>query len=92
MLATINEPTQELSQYAPKILTMKINPDKIRDVIGPSGNKSIKLLKKLVLKLILNKMVQYLLLHTNEEMNQKAKKIIEDIVREVEVGEIYLVK
>ena len=41
---------------------MAINPDKIRDVLDQVENKSIKLLKKLVLKLISNKMVQYLLL------------------------------
>src|SRR5699024_1339855 len=39
MLATIKEPRSELSQYAPKILTMHISPDKIRDVIGPSGKQ-----------------------------------------------------
>src|SRR5690606_15159327 len=39
MMQTIDQPNTELSPYAPKILTMKINPDKIRDVIGPSGKQ-----------------------------------------------------
>jgi polyribonucleotide nucleotidyltransferase len=46
MLATISEPRTELSQFAPKILTMTINPDKIRDVIGPSGKQINKIIEE----------------------------------------------
>ena len=46
MLQTIDHPRIELSAYAPKVVTMHINPDKIRDVIGPGGKKSTKLLMR----------------------------------------------
>ncbi len=55
MMQTISEPRKELSKYAPKILTMQINPDKIRDVIGPSGKQINKIIEETGVKLILNK-------------------------------------
>ncbi|MFB6466688.1 polyribonucleotide nucleotidyltransferase [Cytobacillus sp. Hz8] len=92
MLATISAPRGELSQYAPKILTMTINPDKIRDVIGPSGKQINKIIEETNVKIDIEQDGTIFISSTNEEMNQKAKKIIEDIVREVEVGQMYLGK
>lgn len=92
MLATIAEPRTELSQFAPKILTMKINPDKIRDVIGPSGKQINKIIEETGVKIDIEQDGTVFIASTNQEMNQKAKKIIEDIVREVVVGEMYLGK
>ncbi|WP_312469340.1 polyribonucleotide nucleotidyltransferase [Neobacillus sp.] len=92
MLATITEPRAELSQFAPKILTMTINPDKIRDVIGPSGKQINKIIEETGVKIDIEQDGTVFIASTNQEMNQKAKKIIEDIVREVVVGEIYLGK
>jgi polyribonucleotide nucleotidyltransferase len=92
MLATISDPKTELSQFAPKILTMKINPDKIRDVIGPSGKQINKIIEETGVKIDIEQDGTVFIASTNQEMNQKAKKIIEDIVREVVVGEIYLGK
>ncbi|MBP2240176.1 polyribonucleotide nucleotidyltransferase [Cytobacillus eiseniae] len=92
MLATISEPNKELSQYAPKILTMNINPDKIRDVIGPSGKQINKIIEETGVKIDIEQDGTVFISSTIEEMNQKAKKIIEDIVREVEVGQMYLGK
>ncbi|WP_342044319.1 polyribonucleotide nucleotidyltransferase [Bacillus sp. OTU530] len=92
MLSVINEPRIQLSQYAPKILTMTINPDKIRDVIGPSGKQINKIIEETGVKIDIEQDGTVFIASTNEEMNQKAKKIIEDIVREVEVGQIYLGK
>jgi polyribonucleotide nucleotidyltransferase len=92
MLATLAEPKNELSQYAPKILTMHINPDKIRDVIGPSGKQINKIIEETNVKIDIEQDGTIFISSTNEEMNQKAKKIIEDIVREVEVGQMYLGK
>ncbi|MDF1510450.1 polyribonucleotide nucleotidyltransferase [Robertmurraya sp. DFI.2.37] len=92
MLATISAPNNELSQYAPKILTMHINPDKIRDVIGPSGKQINKIIEETNVKIDIEQDGTIFISSTNEEMNQKAKKIIEDIVREVEVGQMYLGK
>jgi polyribonucleotide nucleotidyltransferase len=92
MLETISEPKAELSQFAPKILTMKINPDKIRDVIGPSGKQINKIIEETGVKIDIEQDGTVFIASTNQEMNLKAKKIIEDIVREVEVGQMYLGK
>jgi polyribonucleotide nucleotidyltransferase len=92
MLATLSTPKQELSQYAPKILTMNINPDKIRDVIGPSGKQINKIIEETGVKIDIEQDGTVFISSVNEEMNQKAKKIIEDLVREVVVGQMYLGK
>lgn len=92
MLATIAEPNKQLSQYAPKILMMSINPDKIRDVIGPSGKQINKIIEETGVKIDIEQDGTVFISSVDEEMNQKAKKIIEDIVREVEVGQMYLGK
>lgn len=92
MLTTIQEPRTYLSAYAPKILTMSINPDKIRDVIGPSGKQINKIIEETGVKIDIEQDGRVFISSTNEEMNKKAKKIIEDIVREVEVGEVYVGK
>lgn len=92
MTATISEPKNELSQYAPKILTMKINPDKIRDVIGPSGKIINKIIEETGVKIDIEQDGTIFISSVEADMNEKAKKIIEDIVREVEVGQMYLGK
>ncbi|TYS46679.1 polyribonucleotide nucleotidyltransferase [Bacillus infantis] len=92
MLATIAEPKKELSKYAPKILTMSINPDKIRDVIGPSGKQINKIIEETGVKIDIEQDGTVFISSIDQEMNDKAKKIIEDIVREVEVGQMYLGK
>ena len=51
MLSTLSESRKELSRYAPKILTMTINPDKIRDVIGPSGKQINKIIEETGVKI-----------------------------------------
>lgn len=92
MLQTINAPKERLSEYAPKILTMFIKPDKIRDVIGPSGKQINKIIEETGVKIDIEQDGKVFIASADEEMNAKAKKIIEDIVREVEVGEMYLGK
>lgn len=92
MLQTINEPRKELSPYAPKIITMKINPEKIRDVIGPSGKQINKIIDETGVKIDIEQDGTIFISGTNQEMNEKAKKMIEDVVREVEVGQLYLGK
>ncbi|CAM3975728.1 MULTISPECIES: polyribonucleotide nucleotidyltransferase [Bacillus] len=89
MLSVIGEPRTELSAYAPKIITMTINPDKIRDVIGPSGKQINKIIEETGVKIDIEQDGTVFISSINQEMNDKAKKIIEDIVREVQVGEIY---
>lgn len=92
MMQTISGPRKELSKYAPKILTMQINPDKIRDVIGPSGKQINKIIEETGVKIDIEQDGTIFISSVNEEMNKRAKKIIEDIVREVEVGQVYLGK
>lgn len=92
MNSAISEPKKRLSPYAPKILTLHINPDKIRDVIGPSGKQINKIIEETNVKIDIEQDGTVFIASADEEMNEKAKKIIEDLVREVEVGQIYLGK
>jgi len=92
MLQAIDKPREQLSQYAPKILTMVINPDKIRDVIGPSGKIINKIIEDTGVKIDIEQDGTIYISSVDNEMNQKAKSIIEDIVREVEIGQTYLGK
>ncbi|MCD8502509.1 MAG: polyribonucleotide nucleotidyltransferase [Bacillaceae bacterium] len=90
MLEAISEPKSELSQYAPKILMLTINPDKIRDVIGPSGKVINKIIEETGVKIDIEQDGTVFISSVDPDMNNKAKQIIEDIVREVEVGQTYL--
>lgn len=90
MQEAINEPKTELSEYAPKILMLSINPDKIRDVIGPSGKVINKIIEETGVKIDIEQDGTVFIASTDQAMNNRAKQIIEDIVREVEVGQTYL--
>lgn len=90
MLEVINQPKESLSPYAPKILTMQINPDKIRDVIGAGGKIINKIIEETGVKIDIEQDGRVFIASSNQEMNEKARSIIEGIVREVVVGEIYL--
>ncbi|ADU30707.1 polyribonucleotide nucleotidyltransferase [Evansella cellulosilytica] len=92
MESAISTPREELNEYAPKILTMSINPDKIRDVIGPSGKMINQIIEDTGVKIDIEQDGKVYIASANHEMNLKAKQIIEDIVREVQVGETYLGK
>jgi polyribonucleotide nucleotidyltransferase len=92
MLSTISETRKELSPHAPKILTMEINPEKIGDVIGPSGKTVKKIIEATGVKIDIEQDGTIYISSIDAEMNQKAKKMIEDITREIEVGQIYLGK
>ncbi|MDR6224222.1 polyribonucleotide nucleotidyltransferase [Desmospora profundinema] len=89
MQAAIKEPRKELSPYAPKILTLRIHPDKIRDVIGPSGRMINKIIDETGVKIDIEQDGRVFIASTDPSQNQRAKQIIEDLVREVVVGEIY---
>src|SRR5690606_14913573 len=80
----------DLSKYAPKIISMKINPDKIRDVIGSGGKIINKIIEETGVKIDIEQDGSVFIASSNAEMNEKAKQIIEGIVKEVVVGEIYL--
>lgn len=90
MLEVIQQPRESLSPYAPKIVTMQINPDKIRDVIGAGGKIINKIIEETGVKIDIEQDGRVFIASSNEEMNKKAMSIIEGIVREVIVGETYL--
>ncbi|ARK22757.1 polyribonucleotide nucleotidyltransferase [Sporosarcina sp. P26b] len=92
MLTTISSTREELSEYAPKIIVIHIKPDKIRDVIGPGGKVINKIIEETQVKIDTEQDGTVYISSPNSEMNEKAKKMIENIVREAKVGEYYLAK
>lgn len=90
MLATISEPRTSLSPYAPKIKIIHINPDKIRDVIGPGGKKINEIIDATGVKLDIEQDGTVFIGSSDEAMIAEAQKLIENIVREAKVGEIYM--
>lgn len=92
MLETIAQPAEELSKYAPKIIMIHINPDKIRDVIGPGGKVINKIIEATGVKIDTEQDGTIYISSPDSEMNDKAKKMIENIVREAKVGEYYMAK
>ena len=92
MLTTISSTREELSEYAPKIIVIHIKPDKIRDVIGPGGKVINKIIEETQVKIDTEQDGTIYIASPNSEMNEKAKKMIENIVREAKVGEYYLAK
>ena len=92
MLGTIAETREDLSAYAPKIKVMTIKVDKIRDVIGPGGKQINEIIDKTGVKIDIEQDGTVYILHDNTENINQAVAMIEDIVREVEVGKIYLGK
>ena len=92
MLAVISTPRPELSPYAPRIITTTIDPDKIRDVIGPGGKTIKKIVEDTGAKIDIEDDGRVYIAAVDAEAGQKALKIIESLTKEVEVGEIYLGK
>ncbi|MBO3062793.1 polyribonucleotide nucleotidyltransferase [Mammaliicoccus fleurettii] len=90
MLETLREPREKLSQYAPKIEIMHIKSAKIRDVIGPGGKKINEIIDETGVKLDIEQDGTVFIGSKDKEMIDRARKIIEDIVREAEVGAIYM--
>ncbi|MTD30231.1 polyribonucleotide nucleotidyltransferase [Planomicrobium sp. YIM 101495] len=89
MVATLAAPRTELSEYAPKIIMVKINPDKIRDVIGPGGKVINKIIDETGVKIDTEQDGTIFISSIHQDMNAKAKEMIENIVREAKVGEYY---
>jgi polyribonucleotide nucleotidyltransferase len=92
MLDAIPEARSELSEYAPKIMMMSINPDKIRDVIGPSGKTINQIIDETGVKIDIEQDGTVYIASSDAEANEQAKKRVEDLVRDVEVGQTYLGK
>lgn len=92
MNQVINKPRANLSPYAPRILTLKIDPDKIRDVIGPGGKTINKIIAETSVKIDIEDDGRVYIASVDERSAKKAEKLIEDLTRDVEVGSIYLGK
>lgn len=92
MLECIDKPREEVSKYAPKIIQMTINPEKIRDVIGTGGKVINKIIEETGVKIDIEDDGSVTIAAENVDSAYKAKKIIESIVKEIEVGEILLGK
>ena len=89
MLPVISEPRAEVSKYAPKMLTMHIDPDKIRDVIGKGGSVIQKIVAESGAKIDIDDDGTIHIASPDAESCEKAKKCIDDIVFVPEVGQLY---
>ncbi len=89
MLPVISEPRKDISKYAPRIVSTKIDVDKIKDVIGAGGKTINKIIDETGVKIDIEEDGQVLIYSTEKEKAQRALEMVEDIVREVEVGGIY---
>ncbi|HPW41271.1 MAG TPA: polyribonucleotide nucleotidyltransferase [Bacillota bacterium] len=90
MLSVISEPRKELSPYAPKIITTRVDPEKIRDIIGPGGKTINKIIAETGVKIDIEDDGRVFIAAVNQAAGDKALKIIESLVKEVKEGEIYL--
>jgi polyribonucleotide nucleotidyltransferase len=90
MLEVIDAPRAELSPYAPRIFTMEIPVDKIRDVIGPGGKTIRKIIDETGVTIDIEDDGRVYVASTNQEAGYRAQKMIELLVKDVEVGETYL--
>ncbi len=98
----IPEPRSEVSKYAPKTVTFMINPDKIKDVIGRGGEMITKIILESsnvksvndvnAVKVDLEDDGRVIIYHSDQEVIDKTKRRIEEIVREPELGKLYTVK
>ncbi len=89
LLACIDKPRAEISQYAPKIITFSIDPEKIKDVIGSGGKTINKIIDETGVKIDIEDDGTVFIASVDAEMSEKAKKIILSIVEDVEVGDVY---
>ena len=87
--AVIPQPRPELSKYAPRIRTIKINPEKIREVIGPGGKVINKIIEETGVKIDIDDAGLVMISSVDPEGMKKAVARVEDITREAEVGKIY---
>lgn len=89
ILKTISKPREDLSVYAPRVITTRIDVDKIRDVIGSGGKVIQKIIAETGVKIDIDESGLVIIMSTDGASGQMALEIIEGIVKEPEVGEIY---
>ena len=89
MMPVISEPRKEISKYAPRIVNTKIKVEKIKDVIGKGGETINKIIDATGVKIDIKEDGQVFIYSEDEEKANQALEMVEDIVRDVEVGQIY---
>jgi polyribonucleotide nucleotidyltransferase len=89
MLETIHESRKEISPYAPKVLTIKINPDKIREIIGPGGKTVRAIQSETNTRIEIDDSGSVKIAAFSSEEGEKAKKMVEAITMDPEIGAIY---
>ncbi|MCE5344582.1 MAG: polyribonucleotide nucleotidyltransferase [Eubacteriales bacterium] len=92
MLESLAKPREHMSKYAPKIIRFTINPEKIREVIGPGGKMINKIIAETGVKIDIEDDGRVYIATPDEAAANKARKIIEGIAKDVEVGDVYLGK
>lgn len=90
MLAVIDKPRPKLSPYAPRMITMEIDPDKIRDVIGPGGKTIRKIIEETGVQIDIEDDGRVFITAADEEAARRAEEKIKLLTRDVEVGGIYV--
>lgn len=85
----ISEPRKEMSRYAPRIITLQINPDKIRDVIGPGGKVINEIIASTGVSIDIEDDGSVFITSVNQESAQKAVEWVNNITREAKVGEVF---
>ena len=89
MKPVIEQPREDISKYAPRIVSTQIKVDKIKEVIGPGGKMINKIIEETGVKIDIEEDGQVFIYSTDNEKAIQALEMVEDIVREVEVGGIY---
>lgn len=89
MLAALDSPRASLSEWAPKMITIKIHPDKIREVIGKGGSVIQKIVAESGAKVDIEDDGTIIIAAINAKDGEKAKRMIEGIVKDPEAGEVY---
>jgi polyribonucleotide nucleotidyltransferase len=92
MLETLAAPRKELNPFAPRIITMQINPDKIKDVIGSGGKVIRSIVEQTGAKIDIEDSGVINIASSDEAAANKAKEIIRGIVQDAEVGKLYMGK
>ncbi|MBS6942868.1 MAG: polyribonucleotide nucleotidyltransferase [Clostridiales bacterium] len=92
MMETIDQPREHLSEYAPKIVCFTINPEKIGEVVGPRGKTINKIIAETGVTIDIEDDGKVYICTPDQEAADQARKMIEGIVKEIEVGEVYLGK
>lgn len=90
MLDVISEPRKELSPFAPRVITLKIDASKIRDIIGPGGRTIHSIIDETGVQIDIQQDGTVYIFARDEMGGEKAKEIIENITREIKVGEQYV--